>query len=253
MKTLIVIVFILFSSKASSQSDSAEAITKEFFKVNNLALNVLEPPKGYNIFYNCDSMLFVRGDFSDTIKIWTPSSEWNQTLQQFLKIVGEPNYGKTVFAKSILSDGRISVVTYSETVFVYRNDSLYEVDDTVSLPTLYTDMIVDLVLGKIDENVIKRKKDSIDLLYKDRHAYVPKLIYVKGMFQNGKKKVKLSSKFNYEKDEIELEQEWTEDGKKCYLVRINNRFEKQKTTYAYAINEDMKFVWWEGCNVQVPK
>ena len=68
------------------------------------------------------------------------------------------------------------------------------------------------------------------------------------MFKHGKKKVKLSRKFNYEQDEIELEREWIENGKKCYVVRINNRFENEKTSYAYAINEDIKFIWWEGCN-----
>lgn len=68
------------------------------------------------------------------------------------------------------------------------------------------------------------------------------------MFNNGRKKVKLATKYNYEKDEIEIEKEWVEGGKKCFLLRINNWFEKTKTTYAYALNEDMKFVWWEGCD-----
>jgi len=62
-----------------------------------------------------------------------------------------------------------------------------------------------------------------------------------------KKKVKLSRKVNYEQDEIVLEREWVENNKKCYVIRINNRFGKEETSYAYAINEDIKFVWWEGC------
>jgi hypothetical protein len=44
-----------------------------------------------------------------------------------------------------------------------------------------------------------------------------------------------------------LEKEWEVNGKKCFVLRINNSHEGQQTSYAYALNEDMKFVWWEGC------
>ena len=45
--------------------------------------------------------------------------------------------------------------------------------------------------------------------------------------------------YNYKQDEIQLEKEWVQNNKKCFLLRINNQFEGQKTTYAYALNEDM--------------
>lgn len=248
MKTLIAISSLLISVSASSQGDSNFISSWNYFKANKLALNVIEPPKGFNLFYNCDSMLFVRGDFSDTIKIWTPGVEWAHTLVQFKEVMSKPEYGKTVFAKSIMSDGRILVVNSMETVFIFRNDSLYQIEDTVSKPKEYYSMLVDHMLGRMDETTYKHRKDSIDVLYRDRHAYIPKLIFSKNMFGQGKKKGRLSAKVNYEKDEIELEREWVENGKKCYLVRINNRFEKEKTSYAYAINEDIKFIWWEGCS-----
>jgi hypothetical protein len=248
MKTLIAIICLLISVGALSQDDSNFISSSNYFKANRLALNVIEPPKGFNLFYNCDSMLFVRGDFSDTIKIWTPGTEWAHTLAQFKEIMSKSEYGKTVFAKSIMSDGRILVVNSMETLFIFRNDSLYQIEDTVSKPKEYYSMLVDHMLGRMDEKTYKHRKDSIDVLYRDRHAYVPKLIFSKNMFGQGKRKVRLSAKVNYEKDEIELEREWVENGKKCYLVRINNRFEKEKTSYAYAINEDIKFIWWEGCS-----
>jgi hypothetical protein len=246
MKPLVTILFLLISENILSQESSIK-FSWEFLNENKISLNTLEVPKGYAVFYNCDSMLFVRGDFADTIKIWTPGVEWAHTLEQFSHVIKKPEFGRTTFAKSILSDGRILVANYTETNFIFRNDSLFQVEDTVSKPQEYYTMMVDNMLGKIDKLTYKRYKDSIDLLYKDRHAYVPKLIFAKNMFQQGKKKVKLSPKLNYEQDEIELEQEWEEDQKKCYLVRINNGKGKEKTSYAYAINEDMKFVWWEGC------
>jgi hypothetical protein len=250
MKIAIFITFLFASTTILSQDSITYMATWSYFKANNIPLNILNPPKGYATYYNCDSMLFVRGNFNDTIKIWTPGVEWMHTLEQFKDLTRRPEYGKTVFPKSIFQDGRILVETYAETVFVFRNDSLYEIEDTVSKPAEYYSMIVNHVLGRIDEATFTRKKDSIDLLYKDRHVYLPKLIFAKTMFQQGKKKVKLSPRFNFEQDEIELEREWIENGRKCYIVRINNRFKNEKTSYAYAINADLKFIWWEGCNIK---
>jgi hypothetical protein len=214
---------------------------------NHIVLNTLTPPYGYSVYYNCDSMLFIRGDFSDTIKIWTVGLEWAYTLSQFKDLTLTPSYRKNVFAKSLMSDGRILVDTYTETQFIFRNDSLYQIEDTVSLPQEYFDLTVKNTLGLIPDAVVKPLKDSIESLYKDRHIYVPKLIFTKGMFKPGKTKVKLSKKVNYMQDEIELESQWIEGQKKCYVIRINNRFKGEKTSYAYAIDEDLKFIWWQGC------
>ncbi|OQP48005.1 hypothetical protein A4H97_29635 [Niastella yeongjuensis] len=192
-------------------------------------------------------MLFVRGDFSDTIKIWTPGLEWAHSLEQFKGVMTNPEYGKSIFAKSILSDGRILVDTYIETKFIFKSDSLFELEDTISKPSEYFDLTVKHVQGLIDDATYKEKKDSIELVYNGKHAYIAKLIFAKNMFKPGKKKVKLPRKVNYLKDEIQLEKQWIEDGKNCYLIRINNIENGDKTTYAYAIDEDLKFVWWQGC------
>jgi len=165
---------LLLSDRIFSQESTDLTSTWNYFKTNRVVLNSLEPPEGYIVSYNCDSMLFVRGDFSDTIKIWTPGVEWAYTLRQFGELTVRPEYGKTVFAKSIFSDGRILVASYMETVFVFRNDSLYEIEDTVSMPSEYFSLTVDHVLGKIDDTIFKQKKDSIELLHKDRHAFISK-------------------------------------------------------------------------------
>ena len=248
MRAVLLIILLAISDKLLSQDSTSIRTTWKFLQDSKISLNTLQVPKGYAVSYNCDSLLFVRGDFSDTIKIWTPGMEWAHTLEQFSEATKKQDFAKTAFARAILSAGRILVASYIETIFIFRNDSLFQIEDTVCKPDEYFAMIVDNVLGKIDERTFKRKTDSIDFLYKDRHAYVPKLIFAKGMFHHGKKKVKLPRRLNYAQDEIELEQEWLEDNKKCYVIRINNRKGKEKTSYAYAINENIKFIWWEGCS-----
>lgn len=247
MKAYLAIVFIFFYSALFSQENAGFGYTKSYFDSNHIRLNVLEPPSGYKIYYNCDSMLFIRGDFSDTIKIWTPALEWTYTLEQFKDIRTKPEYGKTVFPNSILNDGRILVDTYGETMFVFRNDSLFELEDTVSKPQMYFDIMVKHTMGEVNDSDFKRITDSVDLIYRDKHVFVSKLIFAKNMFKSGRKKIKLSKNVNYLRDEIELEREWTENSRKCFVVRINNGSGDDRTSYAYAINEDLKFIWWEGC------
>jgi hypothetical protein len=247
MKIRLLILSFFYTAGAFSQADSAFKSTYDYFRANNILLNVLHPPKGYSVYYSCDSMLFIRGDFSDTIKIWTPALEWVHDLESFREIITNPEYGKTIFAKSISSDGRIMVNTYMETQFIFRNDSLFEIDDTISKPPEYFDLTVRHVQGLIDDATYKAKTDSIELIYNNKHAYIAKLIFAKDMFKAGRKKVKLSRKVNYLKDEILLEKEWMEDGKQCFVIRINNIDGGNETSYAYAINEDLKFVWWQGC------
>jgi len=47
--------------------------------------------------------------------------------------------------------------------------------------------------------------------------------------------ITLSKDLNFEGDTIILENKWTENGKTCYLVRINNKTDDgQETSYAYA-------------------
>jgi len=247
MKIHLIILLFFFTGSVFAQADPNFKSTSDYFRSNNIPLNVLQPQKGYSIYYNCDSMLFVRGDFSDTIKILTPGLEWGQTLDEFKETMTKPEYGKTIFAKTILSDGRVFVDTYKETQFIFRNDSLFEIIDTVSWPPAYFDLTVRHVQGLVDDATYKAKTDSIELIYADKHAYIPKLIFARNMFRSGRTKVKLSRKVNYLKDEIQLEKQWNEDGRKCYLIRINNVENGDETTYAYAINEDLKFVWWQGC------
>lgn len=62
----------------------------------------------------------------------------------------------------------------------------------------------------------------------------------------------LSKKLNFEGDTIELESKWIENGKTCYVIRINNRTEDGgKTTYAYAIDENMRFIQCEGYTLRL--
>jgi len=250
MKIRILILFLLTAVCLYSQNTTKFDSTIAFLDEKGIRLNTITPPTGFNVYYNCDSLLFMRGNFGDTIKIWTSGMDWYQTLEQFKGIIKNKAFGVTQFAKSIDDNGRIYVSSYHQTEFIYRNDSLYEIENSNPTPSEPLTRLFDEYFFKkqLDEATYKVRLDSLHQIEKSQAVYTPKLIFAKRMFQKNKLKVKLSKKLNFQGDTIELERQWVENGKACYLVRINNKKDGEETSYAYAINEDMKFVSWEGCD-----
>lgn len=239
---------LLLYSQNSTKFDS----TTNFLQQQGINLNTVIPPSGFNVYYNCDSLLFMRGNFGDTIKIWTSASDWYQDLEQFKEIIKNESFGKTQFVKSVDEEGRIFVSTYHQTEFIYRNDSLFEIGNSNPTPSEPFDQLFDqyFIKREIDKKTYEARLDSLHEIDKKLAVYTPKLIFTKKMFQN-KNKVTLSRKLNFEGDTIELETKWTEKGLTCYVIRINNKTEDgEETTYAYAIDENLRFIQWEGCNLK---
>ena len=250
MKIRLLILSILTPVVLCSQNSANFDSTINFFRKQGIILNTVIPPPGFKIYYNCDSLLFMRGSFGDTIKIWTSGSDWYQNLDQFKEIMKNQSFGKTQFAKNIDNDGRIYVSTYHQTEFIYRNDSLFEIGNSNPTPSEPLTQLFDQYFFKhqIDKKTYEARLDSLHEIEKKQTVYTPKLIFAKKMFQT-KKKVTPAKKLNFEGDTLELENKWTENGRTCYIVRINNKTEDgEKTSYAYAIDENMRFIQWEGCN-----
>src|SRR5574343_759807 len=185
-----------------------------FIKVHGIKLNTVTPPAGFKVYYNCDSLLFLKGSFGDTIKIWTSAMDWYQDLEEFKEIIKNESFGKTQFVKSIGNDGRIYVSSYHQTELIYRNDSLFEIRNSnpTSSETL-TKLFSDYFGQKIDKQSYESRLDSLHQIEEKQAVYTPKLIFTKKMFQKTKK-VKLPKKLNYQGDTIELERQWIQNGKK---------------------------------------
>jgi hypothetical protein len=249
MKIQLLLLFAMTMSFLHAQKSASYDSAINFFNQKGLKLNTVTPPEGFTVYYNCDSLLFMRGDFNDTIKIWTSGADFYNSLDNFKNIIKDKSFGQTQFAKHIDNDGRIYVSTYHQTEFIYRNDSLYEIENSNPTSSKEISKLFDDYLFKqtIDQTTYNNRLDSLNLIEKRQAIYTPKLIFTKSIFQKNKLKIKLPKKLNFMRDTVELEKQWIENGKNCYLVRINNNEDGQKTTYAYAINDDMQFVFWQGC------
>ncbi len=248
MRIRFLILFLLAANVLYAQHTLQYDSTISFIKSRGIKINSADPPPGFTVYYNCDSLLFMKGIFGDTIKVWTPAMDWYQDLEEFKNILKDEGFGSTEFVKSIDPDGRIYVSSYHETVFIYRHDSLFEMVNSNPAPSgPVTVLFSDFFNQKIDKQTYESRLDSLQQTEKKQAVYTPKLIFAKKMFQQNRKQ-KLPKHLNFMEDTIALEKQWVQQGKTCYLVRISNTEEGQETSYAFAFNQDMRFVFWESCD-----
>ncbi len=110
------------------KGNEAKQKTIELLSSKKVKLREIKNHNGFIVHYNCDSVPFLKKQVGDTIKIWTEAFNWTQDISELDKHLADTRYGKTLYIKEILNDGSITVSGMHETVFIYRNDSLYEVD-----------------------------------------------------------------------------------------------------------------------------
>jgi hypothetical protein len=197
MKIRLLILILVTANILHAQNSLKLDSTIDFIREKEIKLNTVTPPAGFSVYYNCDSLLFMKGTFGDTIKIWTPATEWYQDLEKFKEIIKNERFGKTQFAKSIDNDGRIYVSSYHQTEFIYRNDSLFQIENSNSTPSEpLTELFSDFFSKKIDKKTFETRLDSLRLIEKRQAVYTPKLIFAKTMFHKSKKvkKVQLSGR-----------------------------------------------------------
>jgi len=212
MKLLLIILAIFQSNFLFAQRDwrGIEYFqTVSYLKKNNIPIGLLIPNDGFIVHYNCDSVPFLKKISDDTIKIWTASISSAYDVKKAKKLAANKKFSKTQYLE-VMDDGRIWFTTMHETIFLHRNDSLFEF--------------------------------GVDI-----KPYQFKLIFTPKMFVDSTLKVKLPSSCNYKEDEVELENQWTENNKKCYTIRINNQYKNDKTSYSYTFSEDIVFLNWENC------
>ena len=238
-------ISIILYGQTQNEIDAAKA----FVLTNDIKFNKVSPPNGFKVFYNCDSILFMRGNFKDTIKIWTPSMEEPQEIDKFQETLKDKNYGTTVFAKELFGDGRITVEYYHQTEFIYRNDSLFQIVNITKFPIeKLTQLFQSIGDEKISQEQFDKSTDSLSKAYEKISVFRPKLIFAKNMFKGKNKKVKINKKLNFFEDVILLERKWNENKLSCYTIRINN--DKENTSYSYSFNEKLDFILWQNCNTR---
>ena len=250
MKTIISVLVIFWVSSSYAQSTKEKDAAISFLQDNHIKLNSVVPPNGFIVYYNCDSLLFLKGVFGDTIKIWTPLTVLAEDIESAKKSITNKAFGHTQLITGVQNNGTMLIARYHQTQFIYRHDSLYQLKDSVTRPvTGLIALMTSFLKKEISDTLFKKGADSVNAIPRAQAIYIPKLILSKKMFNGEGSGVLLAKKVNYECDSVVLEKKWLQKGVHCYLVRIYNKQDNGEwDSYSYAFDDKMRFIWWEGCS-----
>ncbi|TCZ70466.1 hypothetical protein [Flaviaesturariibacter aridisoli] len=250
MRAQFLAFFLLCAAGAAAQADASLTSAQRFVQEHGIRLNTVTPLPGFRLYYNCDSFLFLRGDFGDTIRILTPGLSSRTSQAEMLELLRSPDYGRTVFVESIMDDSDLYVSYYRETMFLRRHDSLFEFVDTLSYPPLYQEVLTRLFSDSTSDAEQARLQARLDSIQKDhetRSRLTTKLIFAPKAFARSRRR-RFPRRLNPVGDWILLEDKSRVMGRWVYTIRINNNEKKgEETSYAYAIDEHFRFFWWEFC------
>lgn len=252
--SIIFLIFFLFPAWIYCQ-DFAEDRKKIQHILDSLSIKLNKPevPLGYTLYYNCDSLAIFKKVKGDTITLLTPGSYTPMTYEtsdfsigSFKEWIKNRERFPPSFPKYFDEDGRIEIADYSETVFVFRNDSLYlrDVEDTVLL-NKFNKSIDRYISSEIDSITMVNEIESAS---KENTAVTTYgFIFHKEMF-NKSDTVKVSISLNPKDVKIVLQKFWKKEGLNCYNILIIGDCMGTKTMVSYTFDEKIKFLLWEGCS-----
>jgi len=249
----------IFSYAQISDEEKVEVV-KKWLLDNQIPLNTLHRVPQNELLYNCDSTLFRKVKKGDTIFLWTPSGEWMQDLtdkygqKNLPEFINDSAFGISRYIKQLDYDGRLKTVYLAPHVFLIRKDSLFERVEYYTKPEKFIDSLYDLwsenlskQMLSVSDTSLKKKGESI---LEEIHKYLDykfRLLFHCSMFKNGRRKYYTSGSSKKCDDVIMLENFRKNGDKEYYEIRINNDCKKDKTTYAFGIDNNFRFIYWEGC------
>jgi hypothetical protein len=209
---------------------------------NNIKIRDLKE-NGRRKIYNCDSTLLLIKEVKDTTYLWTEGTHGFIDTTWLTTWITKESYGISSYIDGIGKDGRIKFMQLKPNTFISRNDSLFELEKIYLISNDSIERIYEIA-SKFDD--ITESINYPRRILDDNSKYVFKLIFHPDLFKDKK-----SYNGNISNDNIILEAMWGLDSKFYYRIRIENKFGKYETSYAYLIDEDHKFLKYEGCNKEV--
>lgn len=250
MKIFILLLFISINLIGQTINYDSLKIAHDLDSLG-IKLNQPDVPTGYIMYYDCDSLAFFKKTSGDTIIFLTPGSETPMSYSGEHSVMSFPSYLATrrnfppSFPNIFLSDGRINIIHYSPTLFVYRRDSLFiqEVVDDKFAGKMFK-LIEKYVNGKIDSLTMTSN------IAKTREKYKPVkimcYIFNKNMF-NSSNIYNIEHPANPTYAKVTLENKWTKNDVNYYAILLEGDYKGTPTAVRYTFDENMKFLKWEGC------
>jgi len=233
----------------NSEVNIAKQWPNEIFLMNNNIL-VKQLPKisSDEILFTCDSTLIVKRknpSKKSDIELWTTGSTHFVDSNQLMKYLDSDLFGEKIYIEGVNYQGNIGVVRLKENRFKVVNDTLKELKVFYTVPY---DSITNMNMFKFNNISNEEIVDSINYEISKLKSERYKVIFHPDFFETDNRF--FNSVTN---DTIILEKHWVVDDIDVYRIRIKGMLGKSKTSYSYLIDENYKFLDYEGCNTDLTK
>jgi hypothetical protein len=214
---------------------------KKWIEANGIELNAPSPPAGFNLFHDCDGLAVYKKVYGDTIHLFTSRASMAQDLSTFKKTVKNKGFNVFEYPSKYQTNGTVIVQQFREKIFVWRNDTLYLLDDfNLEEAQVKLNAIEQYASKRISKGEYKKLLEQAKQLTVD---FTPKfkIIYFTGIFDEASK-YQFSSQENFRKEKVTLESSWIQDNETCFQIHLQTH-----TDGNYTFSESMTFLNLEGC------
>ncbi len=240
-KNYIVIFIIIVHSGISLAQTNEQRKTKKWLEKNNIALNMPITPSGFYRQTDCKGNPIYRKELSDTIILYNWNGSIVEELEPFKKTTKKVGFNTYQYPIEILGNGTILVNLMSKREFIWRNDTLYFLDDFNEDGVIAHIKYMDEVYYEgISMDEYEKKLKEFDI---SKYPYTPKfkIIYFKGIFDNSNF-YEFSEKENFRKEKVVFIAKWNEGGKTIYEINLDTH-----TNGRYRFTDDMSKIEENNC------
>ena len=239
-RQLLFLTIILQGTIAFGQSKEQKK-TEKWINKKDIRLNNPTTPDGFERQADCKGRPIYRKESNDTITLMTWGGSIAEDLKTFKKSTQEEGFNVFRYPSEVQKNGTVIVNRLTKYTFIWRNDTLYLLDDyNEAASKAQLKLMEDHFAKKISSEEYRRKLEEFD---KSKYPYTPKfkIIYFKGIF-NDNVRYEFSEKENFRMESVSLVDRWTENGTTFFEINLDTH-----TKGRHGFSEDMKHLERNNC------
>ena len=239
-RVTIIFIFILQSTISFAQTEELKQTEKWIVK-NDIELNSPLTPIGFERKTDCKEQPIYRKNISDTIVLYTWGGSIAEDLDKFKLTTQEEGFNIYRYPTKIQKNGTVIVNRMSQHEFIWRNDTLYLLDDyNEAASKARLKLMKDRFADKISKDQYEKELKEFD---ESKYPFTPKfkIIYFTGIFDNSIYYV-FAEKENFRQEKVELIDKWMENGKMYYEINLDTY-----TNGRYRFTDDLTEIERNNC------
>jgi hypothetical protein len=241
MKRQLIFLTIILQATITFGQSKEQKKTEKWLVKKDIQLNNPETPEGFERQSDCKGRPIYRKESADTIVLMTWGGSIAEDLKTFKKSTKEEGFNVLRYPSEVQKNGTVIVNRMTEYTFIWRNDTLYLLDDyNESASKAHLKLMEDHFAMKISTEEYQRQLEEFDA---SKYPFTPKfkIVYFKGIFKDSDN-YEFSETENFRKESVSLVDKWTENGQTYFEINLDTH-----TNGRHRFSEDMEHLERNNC------